>query len=160
MRAYLLIMLCISLFELRGQRIAKIVITTGSGVHIQEGAGPIHYVFDDLIAGYAKSEDNTQIFTGFLTPFFSSLPTRVHEDFKTGIQVFPNPFTHQIRVRAKSAMGPVSYLLFDTKGRLLMSGKGLLNEIEINGQSLVAGIYLLRFHHPDGHFEIHKLIKL
>jgi len=38
MRAYLLFMLCISLFDLRGQRIAKIAYSSGAGVYVQQGA--------------------------------------------------------------------------------------------------------------------------
>jgi len=160
MRAYLLFMLCLSLFDLRGQRIAKIAYSTGAGVHVQPGAGTIHYIFDDLITGYARADDSSTVFAGFLTPIFISSTTPSREAIRSRLRVFPNPFINQLKIQSESVGGLFSFLLLDVNGRIVFSGKGLSREHEINTSRLVPGIFLLRIRFPDGHFEIHKLIKL
>ena len=157
MRAYWIIMLCISLIDLRGQRIAKIGFPSGAGSVTQDGI-TMHYFFDDPVSGTAGLEANTRMFVGFLDPVFSSFSTPVDEDRPEIFRVFPNPFSDHIFFRA-SLRDIVKYRLTDMQGRTVLQGKTADTLTAIPSGFLAPGIYILNLSNEWGHYTLYKLIK-
>ena len=158
MRAYLIIMLCISLLDLRGQRIAKVVFPSAAGFTVQEGI-VMHYIFDDQVAGFAGLEDSIRMFVGFLDPVFSSFSTPVHTDRTERLKVFPNPFSEIIFLRSALPLETIGYKLSDLHGRTVLQGR-VDADTSIRTRHLFSGVYILTLSHSAGHFTLYKLIKL
>jgi hypothetical protein len=152
-------MLCISLFDLRGQRIAKIAFSNGAGVSVQKDVGTVHFIFGDWVAGNALSEDKSQLVAGFLTPVFNSSSTPLKSSQPSRVIVFPNPFLTNIYLRNAADWGKVSISMLDLNGRVLFQDKTEGRNYAINAGFLHPGIYCLRLKFQDGHFEVYKLIK-
>ena len=159
MRAYLIIMLCISLLDLRGQRIAKVVFPSAAGFTVQEGI-VMHYILDDQVAGFAGLEDSIRMFVGFLDPVFSSFSTSVHTDGTERIKVFPNPFSEIIFLRSALPGETIGYKLADLHGRTVLQGRVSDADTSIQTRHLFSGVYILTLSHAAGHFTLYKLIKL
>ncbi|HNR08375.1 MAG TPA: T9SS type A sorting domain-containing protein [Saprospiraceae bacterium] len=159
MRAIWTILLCISLLDLRGQRIAKISFPSAAGVARQDGF-TIQYIIGDRVAGYAALEGDARMFVGFLDPVFSSISTSVTAERMERIQVFPNPFKEQISIRHSLTGAGLRYRLTDLHGRILLQGSDRKWDMTFPTAHLAPGIYILSLEQAKGHFALYKLIKI
>ena len=159
MRAYWIIMLCISLLDLRGQRIAKVAFPLGAGVTQQEGY-TLHIIIGDPVTGYAGLEDSTRMFVGFLQPVFNTFSTRVHAGGLESLKVFPNPFSENIFIHSSHPGESIGFRLSDLHGRAVLQGRVSDADKAIPTGNLFSGVYILTLTHTAGHFALYKLIKL
>lgn len=72
-------------------------------------------------------------------------------------QIFPNPFTSTVNIKAGKALKTVS--VYDIYGRLLREQKVSDMEIELDMSDLSNGAYLLRLDYGDGS-NIHRIMKV
>ena len=72
-------------------------------------------------------------------------------------QIFPNPFTSKVNIKAEKALKTVS--VYDIYGRLLKEQKVSDMEIELDMSGLSNGAYLLKLDYSDGS-SVHRIVKV
>lgn len=83
--------------------------------------------------------------------------TAIHTSQEETVQVYPNPFTHQLHLEGTNL---ASAQLFDVNGKLLVATSTKQgNQLVLNVAALATGNYLLRATHTNGQTTMRKVTK-
>ncbi len=94
----------------------------------------------------------------FTATFKKEISGAVIDAQLASVRVYPNPFTNELRIAAHDVQNGLYYALFDALGNRCLAGY-CEQEVSVNTQTLVPGIYFLRLTTNKGAEQVLKLVK-
>lgn len=103
-----------------------------------------------------KAGDSTFLLPAQTEPLDSELM----EDGEAAFIVYPNPSPTDITIEntGKAIEASLSYLVYDSQGKVQMEGSSRTNKTILNLQQLQSGVYLLQIEY-SGKWQVFRLIK-
>lgn len=135
----------------------EIIATSGADASSQDGI--VNYSIGQLL--YTDTGDlNHSVWAGVQQPFeVSEVLSVKEENVDQTLQVYPNPVTDAVFVDRGEHKEELSYILYDSVGRVLDRGVLTGKTTKLDLQDLPAGVYFLLFKNNSHNVKVSKLIK-
>ncbi len=96
-----------------------------------------------IIVGHTLYGMTSESSTGFGTIFKFNLPVGIDElSAEMGVNIFPNPFTNELRVTCEKKG---ELFLYDLEGKEILHQKAIAGETKINTEKIASGFYLIKY---------------
>ena len=139
----------------------KITATADAGYRLRAGSLLVYKTSDrSVVVPVNDMQFTMPAYTVTVTAEFEKeeTPSTAVEDAAfTNVNVFPNPFKHQLRIADEELQG--GYVLLNAQGLVVRSGAIETSETIISTEELPAGLYILRLATANGATKVLRVVK-